>query len=126
VGDGVTVVSGQVTYDAEGNILSDTRVYEPNTKAVFWSDWCQYYYHDVSDEAVTFDASFIKLRELTLTVALPQKWLSGLSIEKVSVSFIGRNLYMWSYIKYIDPDAGEDNLQTPSSRNIGFNINITF
>ena len=126
VGDGVTVVRGEVTYDAEGNIQSDTREYEPNTTPVYWSDWCQYYYHDVSDEAVTFDASFLKLRELTLTFELPHDWLSHLSVERASVSFIGRNLWMWSYIKYIDPDEGEDDLQTPSSRNIGFNVNITF
>jgi TonB-linked SusC/RagA family outer membrane protein len=126
VGDGVTVIDGEVIYDAEGDIVSDTREYETNTTQVYWSDWCQYYYHDVSDEAVTYDASFMKLRELTLTFDLPYKWISHLSMERASVSFIGRNLWMWSYIKYIDPDEGEDNLQTPSSRNIGFNINITF
>jgi len=126
VGDGVTIVSGEVIYDAEGNIVSDTRQYEPNTTPVYWSDWCQYYYHDVSDEAVTFDASYIKLRELTLTFDLPYKWISHLSMERASVSFISRNLWMWSYIKYIDPDEGEDELQTPSSRNIGFNINLIF
>jgi len=126
VGEGVTVTGGEVIYDAQGNIVTDTRTYEDNTTPVFWSDWCQYYYHDVSDEAVTFDASFIKLREITLTLDLPKKWVSKARMEKASVSFIGRNIWMWSYIKYIDPDTGYDNLQTPSSRNLGFNINITF
>jgi TonB-linked SusC/RagA family outer membrane protein len=126
VGDGVTVVSGEVIYDAQGNIIEDTREYEDNSTPVYWSDWCQYYYHDVADEAVTFDASFVKLRELTFTVDLPKKWISSLSIERASVSFVGRNLWMWSHIKYVDPDAGADNLQTPSSRNIGFNINLIF
>lgn len=126
VGEGVTVVSGEVIYDAQGNIIEDTREYENNETPVYWSDWCQYYYHDVADEAVTFDASFIKLRELTLTLDLPQKWMSTLSIQRASVSLIGRNLWMWSNIKYVDPDAGLDNLQTPSSRNIGVNINLIF
>lgn len=126
IGDGVTVTGGEVIYDAEGDIVSDTREYETNATQVYWSDWCQYYYHDVSDEAVTYDASFMKLRELTLTFELPHKWISHLAMERASVSFIGRNLWMWSYIKYIDPDEGVDDLQTPSSRNIGFNINLTF
>jgi hypothetical protein len=126
VGDGVVVTGGEVIYDAQGNIVTDTRTYEPNATAVFWSDWCQYYYHDVSDEAVTFDASYFKLREVTLTLDLPRKWISAIGMEKASVSFIGRNLWMWSAIKYIDPDEGVDNLQTPSSRNIGFNINLIF
>lgn len=126
VGEGVTVVSGEVTYDAQGNILEDTREYETNSTAVYWSDWCQYYYHDVADEAITFDASFIKLREVTLTMDLPKKWIANLGMERASVSFVGRNLWMWSNIKYVDPDTGVDNLQTPSSRNIGFNINLIF
>ncbi len=126
IGDGVSVVGGEVIYDAQGNVTEDTREYESNETPVYWSDWVQYYYHDVSDEAVTFDASFIKLRELTLTMDLPQKWMSALSIQRASISFIGRNLWMWSHIHYVDPDAGADNLQTPSSRNIGVNINISF
>jgi len=80
----------------------------------------------VADEAVTFNASFIKLREITFTLDLPHKWVSTLGMERASVSFVGRNLWMWSYIKYVDPDTGTDDLQTPSSRNIGFNINLIF
>jgi TonB-linked SusC/RagA family outer membrane protein len=126
VGDGVTVTGGEVIYDAQGNIASDTRTYDANTTPVYWSDWCQFYYHDVSDEAVTFDASFIKLRELTLTFDIPSKWVSKMKVERASVSFIGRNIWMWSVIKYVDPDTGVDDLQTPSSRNLGFNINLIF
>ena len=124
VGDGVVVTGGEVIYDAQGNIVSDTRTYEDNATPVYWSNWCQYYYHDVADEAVTFDASFVKLREITLTFDLPQKWISKLSMQKASVSFIGRNIWMWSHIQYVDPDTGIDELQTPSSRNLGFNINL--
>lgn len=126
VGDGVSVTGGEVIYDAQGNVITDTRTYEENTTPVYWSDWCQYYYHDVSDEAVTFDATFVKLREITLTFDIPKKWTSKIKMEKATVSFIGRNIWMWSYIKYVDPDTGYDNLQTPSSRNLGFNINLTF
>jgi TonB-linked SusC/RagA family outer membrane protein len=126
VGEGVTVVSGDVIYDSQGNIVEDTREYEPNSTPVYWSDWNQYYYHDVADEAITYDASFIKLREVTLTFNFPAIWLVNIPLERASVSFIGRNLWMSSHIKYVDPDTGVDNLQTPSSRNIGFNINLSF
>ena len=126
IGDGVAVTGGEVLYDSQGNITSDTRTYEINSTPVYWSDWNQYYYHDVSDEAVTFDASFIKLREITLTFNAPVKLTSMMKIENASVSFVGRNIWMWSVIKYIDPDTGVDDLQTPSSRNLGFNINVIF
>ena len=76
VGDGVEVTGGEVIYDAQGNIVTDTRTYQTNATPVYWSNWCQYYYHDVADEAITFDASFVKLREVTLTIDLPQKWIS--------------------------------------------------
>jgi TonB-linked SusC/RagA family outer membrane protein len=124
IGDGVTVTGGEVIYDAQGNTVSDTRSYEKNSTPIYWSDWCQYYYHDVADEAVTYDASFLKLREITLSFDLPQKWISKMSVQKATISFVGRNIWMWSYLKYVDPDEGVDNLQTPSSRNLGFNINI--
>jgi len=121
----VVVTDGEVIYDAQGSRVSDTRTYAPNTTPVYWSNWCQYYYHDVADEAVTFDASFVKLREVVLTVELPKKWISKLSVERASLSLIGRNIWMWSHIKYVDPDTGVDELQTPSSRNLGFNVNLT-
>ena len=126
MGDGVTMISGEVTYDAEGNIMEDTREYEENSTPVYWSDWCQYYYHDVADEAVTFDASFIKLREnYPLSESAIQMGIRIIPGKSFCI-LCGRNLWLWSNIKYVDPDTGTDNLQTPSSRNIGFNINLIF
>lgn len=124
VADGVTVVEGSAEYDAEGNILSDTRVYAPNTTPVNYIAWNI----NTSNAYLNhyYDATFVKLREVTLTYNLPESLLSKTFLDRASVSFVGRNLLLWSDVPEVDPDSGTDNLQTPSTRNIGFNLNLIF
>ena len=124
VADGVTVVEGAVEYDSDGNVLSDTRVYAPNTTPVNYISWNI----NTSNAYLNhyYNASFIKLREITLTYNLPQSLLSKTFIDRASVSLVGRNLVVWSDVPEVDPDPGEDSLQTPSVRNLGFNVNFIF
>ncbi|MDR7129246.1 TonB-linked SusC/RagA family outer membrane protein [Algoriphagus sp. 4150] len=124
VADGVVVTGGTVKYDDYGNILEDSRTYAENETAVNYIAWnkttlnAEYNHY--------FDASFVKLREVSLTYQLPNSFLKKTSIQNASVSLVGRNLMLWSKVENIDPDSGVDNLQTPSVRNIGFNINLSF
>ncbi len=124
VADGVVVVEGDVQYDTDGKIISDTRVYAPNTTPVNYISWNV----NTSNAFLNhyYDASFVKLREITLTYNFPSALLSKTFMEKASISFVGRNLFLWSDMKEVDPDPGSDNLQTPSTRSIGFNIDFTF
>jgi TonB-linked SusC/RagA family outer membrane protein len=124
VADGVVVVEGDVQYDTDGKIVSDTRVYAPNTTAVNYISWNV----NTSNAFLNhyYDASFVKLREITLTYNFPSALLSKTFLEKASVSFVGRNLFLWADMSEVDPDPGSDNLQTPSTRSIGFNIDFTF
>lgn len=124
IADGVTVVEGSVEYDADGNILNDTRVYAPNTTPVNYISWNI----NTSNAYLNhfYDATFIKLREVTLTYSLPSSLLSRTFIDRASVSLVGRNLLLWSDMPEVDPDPGSDNLQTPSVRNMGFNLNFIF
>ena len=124
VADGVTVVEGAVEYDSDGKILGDTRVYAPNTTPVNYISWNI----NTSNAYLNhyYNASFIKLREITLTYNLPQSLLSKTFMDRASVSLVGRNLVVWSDVPEVDPDPGEDSLQTPSVRNLGFNVNFIF
>lgn len=121
---GVNVVEGDVEYDADGNIVSDTRVYAPNTTPVNYISWNI----NTSNAYLNhyYDATFIKLREVTLTYTLPRSVLSKTFIHKASVSLVGRNLLLWADMPEVDPDSGKDELQTPSVRNMGFNLNFIF
>ncbi len=121
---GVVVAEGDVEYDADGNILTDSRIYAPNTTPVNYISWNI----NTSNAHLNhyYDATFIKLREVTLTYNFPGNWLSKTFLHQASVSFVGRNLLLWSDMPEVDPDSGSDNLQTPSVRNLGFNLNLIF
>lgn len=80
-----------------------------------------------------FDASYIKLREVTLGYTFPK--LGNLPIRDLSVSFIGRNLaLLMAKVPHIDPETSFDNTnvqglefgQLPSARSLGFNISVNF
>ena len=80
------------------------------------------------------DASYMKLRDVSVSVNLPKKWLSSTFINSASVGFIGRNLWLISVsddnIHGWDPSElsqtyGE-NAQLPGTKSYGFNVNLTF
>jgi hypothetical protein len=50
------------------------------------------------------DASFMKLRELTLTYLAPDSWARVLRARRMSVTVAGRNLKTWTNYTGIDPD----------------------
>jgi len=80
-----------------------------------------------------YDASYIKLREMSLSYSLPNKVLKGMPISNLSIGVFGRNLaILYSDIPYLDPQAvtgtgntqGLENAQIPSTRSMGFNISF--
>lgn len=125
-GAGVVVVSGQATYDAVGNIISDNRVFAPNTKAVNYIDYMTNTSNGAYNNYNYFSQTYLKLREVTLSWQLPGKWLGKSFVKGINLSLVGRNLLLFSKMPNVDPDPAVDNLQTPSSRTIGFNANFKF
>ena len=131
IAEGVKVVSGELKRDGEGNVISDTRKFAPNDIPTNYFDSVQNSkgYYGI-DECVLVDRSFLKLREVSLTYDLT-KHLTKTPIKGASVSLVGRNLFLITKSGLVDPDQYNentvwDNLQTPSFRNIGFNVNVTF
>ncbi len=83
------------------------------------------------------DASFIKLREASLTYRLPASLFKNKGIKGVTVGISGRNLWLKTPKEntYADPEAssfGTGNVQgfeygtIPSLRNYGANVRISF
>jgi TonB-linked SusC/RagA family outer membrane protein len=124
IADGVVVVEGEATFDEDGNILTDNRIYAPNTTPVNYISW------NINTSNANYnhyyDQTFVKLRELTLTYNFPKQMLSETFLKRASVSLVGRNLALWTDMPEVDPDTGRDDLQTPSTRNMGFNLNFSF
>lgn len=131
LGEGVKVISGTATYDAMGNITSDTRAYAKND---VYTTYEQYIIdlHSSSawggngSPADTYSKTFFKLREVSLTYQLPTTLLHGVA-KAASVSLIGQNVLLKAKdFKYSDPDGGTEDFADPSTRYLGVNIKFTF
>lgn len=92
-------------------------------------------YNDITNNFV-YDASFGKLRELSIGYSLPGSMLANLPISTVNLSLVGRNLaLLWSNVPNIDPESayaagsrtqGLEFFALPATRNLGFNLSVTF
>ena len=50
------------------------------------------------------DASWTRLRELSLAYSIPSKLLTGTKISSIDLTFTGRNLFLWTKVEGFDPD----------------------
>ena len=51
------------------------------------------------------DASFLKLRELSVSYNLPDPWARAIGASRATVSLAGRNLYTWTRYPGLEPEA---------------------
>ena len=100
----------------------------------------QSYWNNIPMEECVYDASYLKLSELSLSYSLPKKWLDrtfGGYVDHVRVSAVGSNLFY--FIKHTPgttPDGAltENSIMAtaldlcpyPATRNFGVSINIGF
>mgnify|MGYP006303831155 FL=1 len=126
------MVSGELTRDTDGKVISDTRVFKENTTKVDWQTWCQNYPYRArvtEDESEQFanvlDRSFIKLRRLSLSYDMSDLVSNVPGIKGLNATLFSYNLFMLKAAKIIDPDFGiDDELQDPAARYIGLNLTL--
>lgn len=110
----------------------------PNTISVP----AQQYFQDISAggsdhiaEEFVYDASFIKLRSVSVVYSFPGPLLKKTFIRGLSVSLVGRNLaVLMKHTPNIDPESGINNTNGqglelsgyPAVRSWGFNVNLKF
>jgi TonB-linked SusC/RagA family outer membrane protein len=141
-GDGVQVQggSGKLAYDAATGVISNAKslTFVPNDSSTIWiQDYVSSFYNDPQHTMVS--KTYAKLREVVITYSLPSKFLQKSFIQRVDVSVVGRNLLYFfpSAFKDMDVDQypGRDqfnnitreyNLQAPTTRSYGININVVF
>ena len=84
-------------------------------------------------EEFVYDASFVKLREVIVGFKLPLSLLENTPFKKASFSVIGRNLWIiHKNTPGFDPEAafnagnsqGIEAYAFPSTRSVGFNLNL--
>jgi TonB-linked SusC/RagA family outer membrane protein len=91
------------------------------------------------NEQAIYDATSLRLREVSLSYSLPKKFLEKTPFGKISISFVGQNLWFkaFNFPKYLnfDPEVlslgvgngqGFDYLTGPTAKRYGFNFNLTF
>lgn len=93
-------------------------------------------YRRQPNRAFVYDASYVKLREVSLSYNLPKKWISKMSIESMKFSLVATNLWIISKnLPDADPESGlgSGNLSSgysvgslPTTRNIGCNLTFKF
>jgi TonB-linked SusC/RagA family outer membrane protein len=125
------IVPGSVLENADGT-------FSPNT-SVFVTDPNQYWNNQGLEEFL-LSASYIKLREMTLSYNLPMSILKSTPFRSIVVSAVGSNLFLWTPKEnvYADPEQslgfgigqgssvpGYEYAVIPSFRSYGFSLRAT-
>ncbi len=127
-GDRIGVIFPNSVYlDANGNSVVNTNVLYNK----------QDYYSDLVPGQHMVDASYVKLRSLSLAYTFNKQQLAKSPFGNLTIGVFGNNLFIWtpSQNKYADPEvnsAGAGNVQgfdytaQPSVRNFGLNVKVSF
>lgn len=114
---------------------AESPVYVPNDVIVPAQSLYAFNNARTRHEASIFDASYVKLRELSLGYQIPATILKGMFIKSARVSVVGRNVaILFKNIPHVDPEFdrlggnsyGFGYGELPTARSIGFNVNLTF
>ncbi|HZL09786.1 MAG TPA: SusC/RagA family TonB-linked outer membrane protein [Prolixibacteraceae bacterium] len=120
----------------DGVMLNTDGNYVPNNVVVSAENFNHNAFGSEIVETSVFDASYVKLRQVSLSYNLPKNWISSIGLTNVNFSVIGRNLaILYKKAPHIDPETGLSNSngqqgmefgQLPSARSIGVSLNVKF
>jgi hypothetical protein len=88
-----------------------------------------------TDAGYIQDASFTRLREVSVSLTAPKRWAALARSENLSLTLAGRNLATWTDYKGLDPEvtstpnqnfSTSDFLTLPPVRYLTARINLTF
>lgn len=127
-------VTGTVTYADDGSYtVTDTAPNSARARTDYFGN--PFGYARDANKGHVYDASFVKLREVSLEYRFSDKILDQLPFTQASISFVGRNLWIiHKNIPYSDPEAGlsAGNFQGyqsgayPNFREIGASVKFNF
>ncbi len=124
-------------YVANGVVNTGTEanpVYTKNTTPVNPQDYWNNVFTNTPAPFI-YDASYVKLREVSLGYTFPKSFLSGAKVSSIYISTFARNLFTFTKdLPNIDPESmysagngqGFEYGSLPSKKSYGFNIKITF
>jgi TonB-linked SusC/RagA family outer membrane protein len=125
---------GTVSYTDQTGVVTSTPV--ENSTYISANQWGYDFYNRRNEQSV-FDASFVKLREVSFGYAFNKvSFLNKIGISDLNLSLVGRNLWIiHKNIPHLDPEVsssagntsvGAETNAIPSTRSYGFNIRVNF
>ncbi len=126
---------------AEGVVnvgTSDNPIWEQNTTAISAESYYRQFYDRNHEENNVYDATYLKLRQLSLGYTFRPKNEKGFFQKgrTLKIAFIGRNLWAWSKIPHFDPEqlaiqgnrfiSGVEDMSYPTSRSFGIQLGYDF
>ncbi len=107
----------------------------PNTTKVRPADYYAQYYRLNNTEANSFNASFLKFREVSLEYSFSDKLIGRTFLKGASIAVYGRNLKVWSDFPIYDPEVatqaggtgiltGVEVGQMPNPATFGVNLKV--
>jgi TonB-linked SusC/RagA family outer membrane protein len=135
LGEGVQLASGSIKADVDGNITNYGELsFTPNATKQYLQNYISRRYGPNGGNIMS--RTFANLREIVVGYTLPQTLTSRLGIRQASISVVGRNLLYFAEKKDIDLNqftggnvfvgGGSSDLQTPTLRRFGVNLNLVF
>ncbi len=130
--EGTFIDTEGVLVDPDTGAVTDNNIPIRNAQD-FWAG--------LDDDSVAtpwiYDATFVKLREVSISYSFPAKHLKNTFIKGLTLGVEGRNLaLLYSKVPHIDPEAslfgsgadgfGIERANVPSTRSVGFNVRLTF
>ena len=110
-------------------------MYQPNTTALAAETYYRMYYDRNHEENNTYNASYLKIREIQFGYQFPKGIFKGF-FENINLSLVARNVYAFSKIPHFDPEqfgfqqqklvSGVEDMSYPTTRSIGFKLGVTF
>jgi hypothetical protein len=87
-------------------------------------------------EEFVYDASYVKLREMTLSYQFPESLIGGTVVQQATIALTGRNLLsLYDNVPNVDPEstysqsAGQQGIEyfgVPVRRTLGIKFNARF
>jgi len=129
-------VAGRAEYYSTGKGLVSkgvTATGEVNTVELNPTAYWGQFYGNIGN--YIYDATNVRLRELRVAYTFPKKWFANTPISSVKLSLVGNNLFfLYNALPGFDPDCtystgnaqGIETASMPSTRTVGFNLNVVF
>lgn len=124
---------GNYVYDENGNLTSDGTA---NEVYGYFGNYANSYGYATAPNAMhVYDATYVKLRQVSVTYSLSADVIAKTPFQAVDFSLVGRNLaILYKNSPYTDPEAGlsAGNIQGyqsgayPAVRELGFNVTLKF